>query len=89
MPHNDNYFRNILRQRLRDYSPAGEGLPLPRKNITRYKSNYLHHVRTECLMCIHVPVHCVFNTIQLSEICDFRVSAFCHVVQKHKLFQVA
>jgi len=34
-------------------------------------------------------VHCVCNTIQLSEICDFRVSAFCQVVQKHKLLQVA
>ena len=34
-------------------------------------------------------VHCVCNTIQLSEICDFRVSAFCHVVQKHKLLEVA
>jgi len=31
----------------------------------------------------------VCNTIQLSEICDFRVSAFCQVVQKHKLFEVA
>jgi len=34
-------------------------------------------------------VHCVCNTIQLSEICDFCVSAFCQVVQKHKLFEVA
>jgi len=34
-------------------------------------------------------VHCVCNTIQLSEICDFRVSAFYQVVQKHKLFEVA
>ena len=34
-------------------------------------------------------VHCVCNTIQLSEVCDFRVSAFCQVVQKHKLFEVA
>jgi len=25
----------------------------------------------------------------LSEICDFRVSAFCQVVQKHKLLEVA
>jgi len=31
----------------------------------------------------------VCNTIQLSEMCDFRVSAFCQVVQKHKLFEVA
>ena len=34
-------------------------------------------------------VHFVCNTIQLSEICDFRVSAFCQVVQKHKLHEVA
>jgi len=34
-------------------------------------------------------VHCMCNTIQLSEICDFRVSTFCQVVQKHKLREVA
>jgi len=34
-------------------------------------------------------VHCSCNTVQLSEICDFRVSPFCQVVQKHKSFQVA
>jgi len=34
-------------------------------------------------------VHCVCNTIQLSEKCDFRVSSFWQVVQKHKLFEVA
>jgi len=34
-------------------------------------------------------VHCMCNTIQLSEKCDFRVSPFCQVVQKHKLFEVA
>jgi len=34
-------------------------------------------------------VHCVCNTIRLSEIRDFRVSAFCQVVQKHELFEVA
>jgi len=34
-------------------------------------------------------VHFVCNTIQLSERCDFQVSAFCQVVQKHKLFKVA
>jgi len=34
-------------------------------------------------------VHCVSNTVQLSEICDFSVSTFCQVVQKHKLFEVA
>jgi len=34
-------------------------------------------------------VHCVCNTIQLSEKCDFRVSSFWQVVQKHKRFEVA
>jgi len=34
-------------------------------------------------------VHCACNTIQLSEICDFRVFVFCQVVRKHKLFEVA
>jgi len=34
-------------------------------------------------------VHCVYNTIQLSEIRDFHVSVVCQVVQKHKLFEVA
>jgi len=34
-------------------------------------------------------VHFVCNTIYLSEICDFCVSEFCQVVQKHKLFEVA
>jgi len=36
----------------------------------------------------HTQVHCVCNTIQLCEKCDFRVSTFCQVVQKHKLFEV-
>jgi len=34
-------------------------------------------------------VHYPCNTAQLSEKCDFRVSPFCQVVQKHKLFEVA
>jgi len=34
-------------------------------------------------------VHCVCNTIQLNEKCDFCVSPFCQLVQKHKLFDVA
>jgi len=34
-------------------------------------------------------VHYVCNTIQLSEKCDFHVSTFCQVVQKHKLLKVA
>jgi len=31
MPHNDNYLRNILRQWLQDYRPAGEGAPPQKK----------------------------------------------------------
>ena len=34
-------------------------------------------------------VHCACNIVQLSEKCDFRVSPFCQVVQKQKLFEVA
>jgi len=34
-------------------------------------------------------VHCACDTAQLSEKCDFRVSPFCQVVQKHKLSEVA
>jgi len=34
-------------------------------------------------------VHWACNTAQLSKICDFRVFAFCQVVQKHMLFEVA
>ena len=35
----------------------GGGLPLSRKNIMRYKLNYLHHVRTQCaIWCFHAPV---------------------------------
>jgi len=36
-----------------------------------------------------VQVYCACTTVQLSEKCDFRVSPFCQVVQKHKLFEVA
>jgi len=31
-------------------------------------------------------VQCAYNTVQLSEKCDFRVFPFWQVVQKHKLF---
>jgi len=34
-------------------------------------------------------VQCACNTIQLSEKCDFHVSPFWQVVQKHKLLDVA
>jgi len=48
---------------------------------------------SSCLATIDVEdsaqVHCACNTVQLSEKCDFRVSPFCQVVQKHKLFEVA
>jgi len=47
---------------------------------------------TDDIFCFQedsAQVHCVCNTIQLSEKCDFCVSLFCQVVQKHKLFEVA
>jgi len=58
MAHNDNYLRKILRQRLQDYRTVGEGSGEGAwKNITQNKSNYLHHVRTQCaIWCIHAPV---------------------------------
>jgi len=34
-------------------------------------------------------VHCACIAVRLSEKCDFRVSPFWQVVQKHKLFEVA
>jgi len=34
-------------------------------------------------------VRCVCHTIQSIKKCDFRVSLFWQVVQKHKLFEVA
>jgi len=37
---------------------------------------------------VSAQVLCVCNTIQLSEIYDFHVSAFYQVVQKHKLFEM-
>ena len=49
----------------------------------------IKHIADDIFSFYSTQVHCVCNTIQLSEICDFRVSAFCQVVQKHKLFEVA
>ena len=40
-----------------------------------------------CFQKDSTQVHCACNTVQLSEICDFHVSPFCQVVQKHKLFE--
>jgi len=60
MSYNDNYLHNILRQWLQHYRPAGKGLgrwlaPSPEKN-TRYKSDCLHHIRTQCtIWCTRVP----------------------------------
>jgi len=57
-------------------------------NVRRYQ---IHHRWHFFFQEDSTQVHCVCNTIQLSEICDFnfRVSAFCQVVQKHKLLEVA
>jgi len=38
---------------------------------------------------VSAQVHCARNTVELSKKCDFRVSPFCRVMQKHKLFEVA
>jgi len=50
------------------------------KHITDDNFFSFRKIAHRCIVC---------NTIQLSEICDFRVSPFCQVVQKHKLFDVA
>jgi len=46
---------------------------------------------TDDIFFFHEDSAQMCNTIQLSEIglCDFCVSTFCQVVQKHKLFEVA
>jgi len=49
------------------------------KHITNDNFSF-RKIAHRCIVC---------NTIQLSEICDFRVFVFCQVVQKHKLFEVA
>jgi len=62
MSHNDNYRRKIFSATVTVLPSSGKGYregacPLPRKNITRYKLNFLHHVRTQCaIWCIHAPV---------------------------------
>jgi len=51
-------------------------------NVRRYQTHHrwqsfsFRKIAHRCIVC---------NTIQLSEICGFRVSVFCYVVQKHKL----
>jgi len=63
----------------------------------------IKHITDDNLFCRKTThwctVHCACNTVQLlqrsrliqhfSEKCYFRVSLFCQVVQKHKLFEVA
>jgi len=56
-------------------------------NVRRYQTHHRSHFFF--FQEDSAQVHCACNTIQLSEICDFRVSVFCQVVQKHKLFDVA
>jgi len=56
------------------------------KNVRRYQT---HHRWQFFIQEDSAQVHCACNTIQLSEKCDFRVSRFCQVVKKHKLFEVA
>ena len=49
------------------------------KHITDDNFCSFRKIAHRCTVCV---------TIQLSEICDFRVSAICQVVQKHKVFEV-
>jgi len=59
-------------------------------NVRRYQTHHTSQMTKNFFFQEDsAQVHCVRNTIQLSEKCDFRVSAFCQVVQKHKLFEVA
>ena len=53
-------------------------------NVRRYETH--HKWQFFFFQEDSAQVHCVCNTIQLSEKCDFRVSWFWHVV--HKLFEV-
>ena len=55
-------------------------------DVRRYQT---HHRRHFSFQKDSAQVHYVCNTIQMSDICDFHVSAFCQVVQKHKFFDVA
>jgi len=55
-------------------------------NVRRY---HIHHWWQFFFQEDSAQVHCACNTIQLSEKCDFRVSPFWQVVQKHNLFEVA
>jgi len=56
-------------------------------NVRRYQTH--HRCKIFFFQEDSAQVHCVCNKIQLSEICDFRVSVLSRVVQKHKLFEVA
>jgi len=52
----------------------------------------IKHIAGDYFFCQEdsaLQVHYACNTVQLSEKCDFRVSLFYQVVQKHKLFGVA
>jgi len=63
--------------------------------ISYYLSNIIRRYQTRHIMTFFffqensAQVHCACNTVQLSEKYDFRVSRFCQVVHKHKLFEVA
>ena len=52
------------------------------KDIAHGKFSFRKTVHT-------AQVHYACNIVQLSEKCDFRVFLFWHVVEKHKLFEVA
>ena len=55
-------------------------------NVRRYQT---HHRWQFFFQEDNTQVHCVRNTIQLSEICNFRVSAFCQVCRRTSYLEVA
>jgi len=70
------------------------GYPTTSTNVRRYQT---HHRWQFSFQEDSALVHCACNTVQLLQRsrltfkwkCDFRVSPFCQVVQKHKLSEVA
>jgi len=66
--------------------------------INKCRHYQTHHIWQFLTIFLSVRLHCACNTVQLlqrsrliqhlREKCDFRVSPFCQVVQKHKLWEV-
>jgi len=61
-------------------------LTISTKNVRRYQT---HQMTIFFFQEDSAQVHCACNRVQLREKCDFHVSPFYQVVQKHKLFEMA